>query len=594
MKHLIVYDTECYKDYFLVMFRNIATGKTKHFELHSDSALDILSIKKILLANRIVGFNSINYDTPVLSYALTGADNAQLKKLSDYIIVGGYKYWQCETAFGFKIPHQIDQIDLIEVANGKGSLKAYGGKLHSKKLQDLPIDPSDSITPELREGLRSYCANDLQTTIDLYTKLKPQIELREQMSVAYGIDLKSKSDAQMAEHVIKKEVEKISSRAINKPKTDIPPFKFKTPAFIEFKTKQLQNVLKMIQDAMFVVIDSGKVMMPEEIGKTRIKIGNGSYAMGVGGLHSQESCVTYKAEKGMVLSDRDVVSYYPSIILKNKLYPDAMGKEFLNVYKSLVDRRVAAKLSGDKVTSDSLKVTINGSFGKFGSKYSSLYSPDLLIQTTITGQLSLLMLIEALEMDYISVVSANTDGIVIYCHENELPTVEDIIKNWENITGFETEDTRYSSIHSRDVNNFIAVKEKGGVKLKGAYAPPEPIGSSWPNPHTQICTEAVVAHLTKGDSIENTIRQCSDMRQFVTTRQVKGGAVKDDVYLGKTCRWYYATGVDGCITYKINGYTVPRSEGAMPCMMLSDAFPDDVNYAWYMAESHKILKEIGI
>lgn len=61
------------------------------------------------------------------------------------------------------------------------------------------------------------------------------------------------------------------------------------------------------------------------------------------------------------------------------------------------------------------KIVLNGTFGKLGSKYSFLYSPNLMIQVTITGQLALLMLIEALEAAGISVVSANTDGIVSRC-----------------------------------------------------------------------------------------------------------------------------------------------------------------------------------
>ena len=47
-----------------------------------------------------------------------------------------------------------------------------------------------------------------------------------------------------------------------------------------------------------------------------------------------------------------------------------------------------------KTTSDTLKICVNGSFGKLGSKFSFLYAPELLIQTTMTGQLALLMLIE--------------------------------------------------------------------------------------------------------------------------------------------------------------------------------------------------------
>jgi DNA polymerase elongation subunit (family B) len=44
-----------------------------------------------------------------------------------------------------------------------------------------------------------------------------------------------------------------------------------------------------------------------------------------------------------LLFDLDVASYYPNIILQQQLAPESMGKPFLDVYKSIVDRRIKAK-----------------------------------------------------------------------------------------------------------------------------------------------------------------------------------------------------------------------------------------------------------
>lgn len=103
------------------------------------------------------------------------------------------------------------------------------------------------------------------------------------------------------------------------------------------------------------------------------------------------------------------------------------------------------------------KLQINGTFGKTGSPYSVLFAPEMLIQTTMTGQLLLLMLIEWHEAYGIPVVSANTDGIVIYCHRDKLSLSEALIAEWENRTGLEMETTEYKSLHSKDVNNYIAI-----------------------------------------------------------------------------------------------------------------------------------------
>jgi hypothetical protein len=65
------------------------------------------------------------------------------------------------------------------------------------------------------------------------------------------------------------------------------------------------------------------------------------------------------------------------------------------------------------------------------------------------------------------------------------------------------------------------------------------------------------------------------------------------VFLGKAVRWYYAKGIDGVIQYKLNGYTVARSEGARPLMELPAALPDDIDYEWYEREAISILDDIG-
>lgn len=266
--------------------------------------------------------------------------------------------------------------------------------------------------------------------------------------------------------------------------------------------------------------------------------------------------------------------------------------------------------------SNTKKISLNGSFGKLGSPYSILYAPTEMIQVTITGQLALLMLIERMELSGIPVVSANTDGIVLKCPRDREWLADEVIAWWEQATGFETEETRYKALYSRDVNNYIAIGEDTSVKLKGAFAP-SGTGLTWPNPTVEICTDALVAYYKDNIPIEQTIRSCTDIRKFVAVRAVKGGgwysdrpmipkktskkqmvalceqygsASYDDLlawansnleYLGKIVRWYYATGSVGYIRYQ-SGNLVPCSEGCTPLMELPDSLPDDINYQWYI------------
>jgi hypothetical protein len=584
MKPTLVFDTEVYTDYFLLAFMNADSKEVMTFEMYEGQTLDVVAVRKIIKQHRLVSFNGRHYDIPIITEALNGGDCARLKRVSDRIIVGNEKYW----TIGIE-PVECDHIDMIEVAPGVAGLKIYGGRLHCQKMQDLPIEPDALISEDDRKLLTTYCINDLQTTLDLFNHLAPQIELREHMSKTYGIDMRSKSDAQIAEAVIGAQVSSVLKRKVYRP--DFDPkltFKYEPPAFIQFTSEPLQHVLDVVRNATFTVNDKGSVEMPDALAGAKITVGNGLYRMGIGGLHSSETCVAHLAGSEFILVDRDVVSYYPRLIIVLELFPKHLGQVFTGVYKRIVERRIRAKVAGDKVTSDALKIVANSCFGKFGSMWSRLYSPNLLIQTTVTGQLSLLMLIETLEANGIPVVSANTDGIVIKCPIDRQDAMLEAVRCWEGVTGFETEETPYTAIYSRDVNNYIAVKPGGGVKLKGAFA----IGGLQKNPTNEVCIDAVVAMLTKLTPVEKTIRECRDIRKFITIRQVKGGAVKDDVYLGKAVRWYYA-GVEGCITYKSNGYTVARSEGAKPLMELPETLPDDIDYDWYVREANALLADLG-
>lgn len=586
MKPILIFDTEIYVDYYLCSFLNLETGAVRHFDMYPGVAFDADTIRKILLKHRVVGFNSINFDLPLLTLALQGADCQKIKNHCDRIIQNNEKYWQMKIK-----PVDCDHIDLIEVAPGIASLKIYSGRMHAQRMQDLPIDPSASITPEVRVRLREYCANDLANTAALYRTLEPAIHLREQMGEQYGMDLRSKSDAQIAEAVIKSEVSSRMGRDIPKPENlEGHTFQYQTPSFVRFATDAMREVLAVVESATFQVQMSGAVQMPPELADLKISIGGSTYRMGIGGLHSSEKCIAHHADENTVLIDRDVASYYPSIILRCGLSPQQMDKHFLPVYRRIVEQRLAAKAAGDKLTADVLKIVINGSFGKFGSRWSYLYSPNLLIQTTVTGQLCLLMLIETLESEGIPVVSANTDGIVIACPLDLMGVMDLVVWEWETATGFDTEATEYRSLYSRDVNNYLAIKPDGKVKAKGVFAP---TGLA-KNPSASIVTEATTKYLTDGVSLEDTIGKCDDIRKFVVIRQVKGGALdQSGAYLGKAVRWYYAAGETGHITYKLNGYKVAGSDGARPCMELPATFPTDVDLDWYVREARSVLKDIG-
>ena len=592
----LVYDIECYENYFLIAFMGELSRKIVYFEFDFDGLIvwgfEQAKLKWIFDTFKLISFNGINYDMPIAALAIAGKSTKQLKEATDQIIYYNIRPYHLLKSYKVK-KLQANHIDIIEVCPLQASLKIYSGRIHAHRMQDLPFKPSTYLSIQQIAIVRWYCINDLNNTLQLYQTIRPEIALRESMS-SKNLDLRSKSDAQIAEYVVSRDIEQISGVRAKAPEIEVGTiYYYNAPAYLDFKTPLMQSVLSTIKSTVFYVDESGAIGMPQELKDLLITIGTSVYRMGIGGLHSTEKSVSYKVDSEHLLIDRDVVSYYPRIILNLRLYPKQLGGNFLTVYQKIVSRRLAAKARNDDREANSLKIVVNGSFGKLSNKYSVLYAPDLFLQVTVTGQLSLLLLIETLELAGVKVVSGNTDGIVIYCLKTQEALVSSIILNWERISKFETEETRYKAIYSKDVNNYIAVYEKPKksalAKTKGAYAP---TGLS-KNPTNWICVEAVIEYVTKATPISVTILGCNDIKKFVTVRTVKGGAVKDGNYLGKSIRWYYSTLAEGHIINALNGHQVPKSEGARPLMDLPLQLPNDINYQWYIEEAERILKDIA-
>jgi len=66
---LVVFDVECYRNYFLIMFRKVDTGQIIYHEKFKDSALNIVSIIKLIKKYTVISFNGYSYDFPVIEAA---------------------------------------------------------------------------------------------------------------------------------------------------------------------------------------------------------------------------------------------------------------------------------------------------------------------------------------------------------------------------------------------------------------------------------------------------------------------------------------------------------------------------------------------
>ncbi len=636
MKEPVVFDTELVGPddgpvTFLFCAKHLPSGKVA--SLWGDNPEDMSKLQKLFNNPNFtwVSFNGIRFDAPIVTAVLGGVPLNQVKRMANRLIAENMPAWMIYRDYNLEAP-EIDHIDLIEVAPGVMiSLKTYQARLKMKTIRDMPFKHDDALNEYGRRILNEYCLNDVDATATMLAELGEAVSLREHMSEEYRIDLRSKSDAQMAEAIIAKSLGIMRAGPAEVPNS----VKYRAPEFIAPRGPIMQDILASAEKHRFGVHrGNGAVILPDFLANEQVLIGDGSYQMGIGGLHStHDKSVFVEAGPDCEIVDADVASFYPNLILNANMIPRGLGHQFITLYRGIVKRRMEAKKSGDKATANSLKIALNGTFGKLGSMFSKLYAPDLMLAVTLTGQFYLLTLIEDLNDLGVKVISANTDGVCFSGTPERVKAAKDWIECYGALTGFEFEFTPYRKIALKDVNNYLAVTMDGKVKPKGIYAN----AGLMKNPTNEVCTLAAQAYLATGRSIESFIREHLTVANFVDftqARSVKGGAVVygrtvmfddwvqiadrqwqrpgttkivnrvsrphpvalgvDPTYLGRTVRWYYSTDRSLTINYANNGNLVPKSEGGRECMTLPDRIPDDIDISRYIEETRTNLANMGV
>lgn len=579
-------DSECYPNYYSIGF--LCNGKRNYYEIRGKGGFtkqQIQEIKQIMSEYVTIGFNSKEYDIPLLRVALTGINTAMLKKASNKLIIKpkGVFAWQLLQEAGIAKIDTKGHIDIFKVAPGiNTSLKTYAARMGFKKLQDLPYEPDSVLTEQKMDEVKAYCFNDIEVTEALTYRLEKELELRYFFSKEYQVDLMSKSDAAIAETVFNV---KYNIPYRNKPYSYNKPYiQYEAPGYIKFTSPELVNLFNQIKSNQYKLDEEGEIINIPYV----IMIGNTEYKIGVGGIHSKEKKIHFSGNN-KILADIDVISYYPNIMINNQYIPTNHPKCFIDDYHKFYDERMMAKNNGEEIKSRACKTILNGTFGKLGSKYSSLYAPNLLLNVTLTGQLSLLMLIESLEQNNIAVVSANTDGILVHTDKSNDFVLKTLVKQWEDCCQFKTTFTEFKDVYKRSVNNYLAIEPNGNIKTKGFLQ----YCSLRNNSIEVACRSAVINYLKDNIPVEETIKAMSDdIRNFLIFKKSTDGAYYQDKPLGKTVRWYY--GKNGEAIIKGNGSKVQESDGAIPLMEI----PDEIEIAnldleRYIKRSYKVLYSIG-
>jgi hypothetical protein len=616
------YDVESFPNLFTVTFLEDETEKFFQFVIGAgaddrEKLVEFLD-REILL----VGFNSMSYDNAIIRYIVNAKSSKGLPEkiynLSQRLIndACGRDDDIRELRYPRNAYYSWKSIDLFKVLNFDRmgvSLKQVAINLGHEIIQDLPL-PYDHVVAEESEVslILEYNKNDVRITKKLYYKVLSQIKLREEIGKLYNVDVSNASDSKTGNIILEHYYQEQLNVDINalrelRTKRDFVDLKECIPDVISFKTEELINLYEKIKNTRVYSFDDFKF---EELLFYR---GTG-YSIGSGGIHSTEKSVRFDSSPEKKIISCDIGSMYPSCIIINKIHPEHLGLEFVDVLSTLTAERLSAK-KVNKTKAEALKITVNGMFGKLNSDTFWLEDAKAMLSVTIAGQLYILMLIEELELSGIHCISANTDGI-----ECEVPTAKEelyytICNAWEQRTGFKLEYVEYKSYIKRDVNNYIAIgskevwfthtwrtasRETGKVKTKGVFIPEVDIKKGYKHP---IVPKAVYEYFVNNIPVEETIGNCKNILDFcISQKSAKEFTMEYKTPRGievlqKTNRFYisYSGGQlqkhhqDGRIIGLYAGKTVQILNIYDPSLPFENY---NVNLSFYIKEAKDLIEEV--
>jgi hypothetical protein len=310
-------------------------------------------------------------------------------------------------------------------------------------------------------------------------------------------------------------------------------------------------------------------------------VGGVDLAIGVGGLHSADP-------PGIVdgpLTDLDVASYYPTIIARDGLAPPQLP-EFPARVGALLARRLAAKRAGDHIASQALKYVINSLYGQLGNARSGLCSPPDALRVVLTGQLHLLELIDCLLETGVTLVSANTDGVII--RGDPAAAIA-----WEARTGLGLERTAYHRLWRTSVNDYVAAAADGRiVKARGRFAGGEDAGAAR-HAAAPIIARAAVERLVHGRDPATVIGEAMTITDFTLWRHLNGLSWDGRPLTGAVVRWVVGRGGRPIVQSSAGR---ERSTVAARAVLVDDPAAIDsavLDRAWYVAEAQAIIDRVA-
>jgi hypothetical protein len=386
-------------------------------------------------------------------------------------------------------PVSIDLAQIAKVGKTCPGLKSLGLRLGYHTLQELPVAPGTILTPAQADEVDAYNGHDLAVTRLVLEHYDTDIETRRILGDQCGVNLTSHSNGRLGETVVTSAyTRQVNVLRVAQADNEEPEhFRISRPTKREWTTggidllypaheftdPGLQALLTQVAGWTLqwkLRRDTDQVELDSPGFNTKVVLGDKTYSFGMGGLHSEDGPLITESDAEQVIIDIDASSFYPLLIKQNQLAPGHLDQAiFCGVYNDLTQRRLQAKRDGDHKVASGLKVAINAVYGKFSDRYSVLLDPAKGATITLNGQFILLRLIETLlAIEGLSVLSANTDGVMVRLRRQHVGQLHAVMAEVAGIYGVTFEEVEINRLCRISINEYVLsyLDSAGDLKIK--------------------------------------------------------------------------------------------------------------------------------
>lgn len=551
----------------------------------------------------MTGYNVKGYDLKIANGVYQGFDERQIKILNDLIIDPSCQFTTKEHMRIFPFTKKrlsgVCYQDLLD--DNDGSLKEKEAILGLNIMESSVDFNKENLSKEDKDELIYYCKHDVYACMYFYNKvMKGYVKNKLSIGKKFGIPEETCYTCTNANLVAKALGAKRSSFKDAESIEIFLPSKIKEYCYDNLPSKIIDRIRTSTESFEINIFDN--------------KVGFGN-----GGIHSTLSTNLYvESDEDWTLMNVDAASYYPSMLIQFECLSRAVKNP--KVFEDIFNERIYLKHKPNKSQEEedaqlANKLVLNTTYGASGNKWLDLYDPYMCTRCCRLGQIFLAALSNKLTKSVpgLKVIQTNTDGILVYCRRKHIPLVEELQKEWSQISGINMEADMVDKIWQRDVNNYLLVKDNGKIKRKGLW-----LMDTWEKPGyflispltAYVSQKAAISYLTEGKDIVQSIVQNKNITDFVMTckkgpsysgvvQRLNDGSEKD---LFKCNRVIATTDTSAGMIYKWKRYKGNISYTKMPnipehCKLVNedlnsynfDEIRKELDYMFYINRCYDLL-----